>query len=64
MSTGMQLDYRAMADTLALAAEAMQRSGSPQDAADLYLQAGESAAASGDAALGKALARPGDEARA
>lgn len=43
-----QLDYRAMADTLALAAEAMRRAGSPQDAAKLYLQAGESAAARGD----------------
>ncbi len=43
-----QLDYRAMADTLALAAAAMQRAGSPQDAASLYLQAGESAAARGD----------------
>ena len=44
-----QLDYPAMADTLALAAEAMQRAGSPQEAADLYLQAGASAAARGDA---------------
>ena len=44
-----QLDYHAMAHTLALAAAAMQRAGSPQDAADLYLQAGESAAARGDA---------------
>ena len=44
-----QLNYRAMAETLALAAKAMQRAGSPQDAADLYLQAGESAAARGDA---------------
>ena len=43
-----QLDYRAMADTLALAATAMQRAGLPQDAADLYLQAGDSAAARGD----------------
>ena len=45
-----QLDYRAMADTTALAAKAMQRAGSPQEAANLYLQAGESAAARGDAA--------------
>ena len=45
-----QLDYRAMADTLVLAAEAMQRAGSPQDAAGLYLQAGASAAARGDVA--------------
>jgi tetratricopeptide (TPR) repeat protein len=45
-----QLNYRAMADTTALAAKAMQRAGSPQEAANLYLQAGESAAARGDAA--------------
>lgn len=44
-----QLNCRAMDDTLALAAEAMQRANSPQDAASLYLQAGESAAARGDA---------------
>jgi hypothetical protein len=43
-----RLDYRAMAGALALAAEAMQRAGAPQDAADLYLQAGESAASRGD----------------
>jgi tetratricopeptide (TPR) repeat protein len=48
-----QLDYRAMADTTALAAKAMQRAGSPQEAANLYLQAGESAAARGDAASAK-----------
>ncbi len=45
-----QLNYRAMADATALAAKAMQRAGSPQEAANLYLQAGESAAARGDAA--------------
>jgi len=45
-----QLNYRAMASTLALAAEATRRAGSPQDAADLYLQAGDSAAARGDTA--------------
>ncbi len=45
-----QLNYRAMADATALAAKAMQRAGSPRDAANLYLQAGESAAARGDAA--------------
>lgn len=45
-----QLNYRAMADATALAATAMQRAGSAQEAANLYLQAGESAAARGDAA--------------
>ncbi len=45
-----QLNYRAMADTTALAAKAMRRAGSPRDAANLYLQAGESAAARGDEA--------------
>lgn len=45
-----QLDYRAMADAVVLAARAMQRDGAPQDAARFYLQAGQSAAARGDAA--------------
>ncbi|MBV9116473.1 MAG: hypothetical protein JOY63_03810 [Acetobacteraceae bacterium] len=48
-----QLDYHAMAEALALAAKATQRAGSPQDAANLYLRAGESAAARGDAASAK-----------
>lgn len=41
-------DYNDMADALALAALATQRAGLPNDAADLYLQAGQSAAARGD----------------
>ena len=45
-----QLDYRAMAEAVVLAARAMQRAGAPQDAARFYLQAGQSAAARGDAA--------------
>ncbi len=45
-----QLDYRAMAEAVVLAAQAMQRAGAPQDAARFYLQAGQSAAALGDAA--------------
>lgn len=45
-----QLDYRAMAVSVALGAKAMQRAGSPQDAANLYLQAGQSAAARDDTA--------------
>lgn len=45
-----QLQYAEMADTLALAAEAMRRAGAPREAADLFLQAGESAAARGNAA--------------
>ena len=45
-----QLDYRAMAEALVLAAQAMQRAGAPKDAARFYLQAGQSAAALGDAA--------------
>ena len=43
-----QLDYRAMADTLALAARAAQCGGASQEAADFYLQAGESTASQGD----------------
>jgi len=58
-----QLNYRAMADALALAGQAMQRAGSPQEAAKLYLQAGGSAAARGDAASAarwlKQATRPG-----
>ncbi len=59
-----QLNYRAMAETTALAAKAMQRAGVPRDAANLYLQAGESAAARGDAVsarrwLGQAMAAGG-----
>ena len=49
-----QLDYRDMASSLALAALATRRGGNAQAAADLYLQAGESAAARGD----RAAARP------
>ena len=45
-----QLNYRAMAEALVLAAQAMQRAGAPQDAARFYLQAGQSAAARGDEA--------------
>ena len=45
-----QLDYRDMADELVLAADAMRGAGLQREAADLYLQAGESAAARGDAA--------------
>jgi len=45
-----ELEYRAMANTLALAALAMQRAGSPRAAASLYVQAAESAAARGDTA--------------
>lgn len=45
-----QLDYRAMAEALVLAAQAMRRAGAPQDAARFYLQAGQSAAARGDVA--------------
>ncbi len=58
-----QLDYRAMADTLALAARAAQCGGASQEAADLYLQAGESAASQGDnasaAKWAKQALRPG-----
>lgn len=58
-----QLDYRAMAVSVALAAKAMQRAGSPQDAANLYLQAGQSAAARDDTASAtrwlKLALRPG-----
>ncbi len=43
-----ELNYRAMADTLALAADAKQRAGLLQEAANLYLQAGESAVSRGD----------------
>lgn len=61
-----QLDYRAMADTVVIAARAMERAGMPQEAARLYLQAGQSAAARGDAAsaarwLRQAM-RPGTDA--
>ena len=45
-----QLEYAGMADALALAATAIGRAGSPVAAADLYLQAGQSAAARGDTA--------------
>jgi tetratricopeptide (TPR) repeat protein len=61
-----QLDYRAMAEAVVIAARAMQRAGSPQDAANFYLQAGESAAARGDAASAarwlKQAMRPGADA--
>ena len=42
------LDYVDMAQSLALAASARRRQGAAAQAADLYLQAGESAAARGD----------------
>jgi hypothetical protein len=45
-----QLDYAEMADNLALAAQSMRPAGALREAADLYLQAGESAVARGDAA--------------
>jgi len=48
-----QLDYHPMAEAPALAAKAERRAGSPQEAADLYLRAGESAAARGDTASAK-----------
>ena len=48
-----QLDYRDMAGSLALAALATQRGGDTAAAADLYLQAGESAAARGDMVAAK-----------
>ena len=48
-----QLDYRAMAESVVLAARAMQRAGAPQEAARFYLQAGQSAAARGDTAFAK-----------
>jgi len=44
-----QLNYHDMADNLALAGAAMRRAGLPREAGDLYLQAGQSAAARGDA---------------
>lgn len=43
-----QLHYREMAESLAFAGDALHRAGQPIQAADLYLQAGESAAARGD----------------
>lgn len=43
-----ELDYQDMADNLALAGDAMRGAGLRGEAADLYLQAGESAAARGD----------------
>lgn len=45
-----QLNYHAMAEALAVAAKAQQSAGDVQAAADLYLQAGESAAARDDTA--------------
>ena len=61
-----QLDYWSMAEAVVIAARAMQRAGSPQEAAHLYLQAGESAAARGDAASAarwlKQAMRPGADA--
>lgn len=48
-----QLDYHDMADNLALAAVALRGAGLPGQAADLYLQAGQSAAARGDVASAK-----------
>jgi len=43
------LDYRGMARALAVAADAAARGGSTRLAADLYMRAGQSAAAQGDA---------------
>jgi hypothetical protein len=43
-----QLNYQAMAEALAVAAKAQQSAGHSQEAGNLYLQAGESAAARGD----------------
>ena len=48
------LDYAGMAQALVLAARARQLQGNASQAADLYLQAGESAAARGDKANGRA----------
>jgi hypothetical protein len=42
------LDYRGMARALSVAADATARSGNPQAAAELYMRAGQSAAAQGD----------------
>ena len=47
------LDYRALARCLALEAEASERQGDGNAAANLYLRAGRSAAAQGDAAAAK-----------
>jgi hypothetical protein len=47
------LDYRAVSRCLALAALAADRAGDLPGAADLYLRAGRSAAAQGDAALAR-----------
>jgi hypothetical protein len=44
-----ELDYRGMVRALAVAADADARSGRTQAAADLYMRAGQSAAAQGDA---------------
>ncbi len=52
-----QLEYRDMAALLAFAADAQARAGAPAEAARLYLQAGESAAARGDAASATAWLR-------
>ena len=61
------LDYRGMARALAVAAQAAERSGDKEGAADLYLRAGRSAAAQSDADtarpwLERALSLTDDEA--
>lgn len=61
------LDYRGMARALAVAAQAAERSGDREGAADLYLRAGRSAAAQSDADtarpwLERALSLTDDEA--
>jgi hypothetical protein len=47
------LDYRGLARALAVGGEAAERAGDPALAADLFLRAGRSAAAQGDAAIAK-----------
>lgn len=47
------LDYRGMARALSVAAAAAARAGDRQTAADLYMRAGQSAAAQGDVAIAR-----------
>lgn len=49
------LDYRGMARALAVAADASQRAGNKQAAAEFYMRAGQSAAAQGDADMARPL---------
>jgi hypothetical protein len=49
------LDYRGMARALAVAADASQRAGNHQAAAEFYMRAGQSAAAQGDADMARPL---------